>query len=59
MGVPVVKYEDVKGGITRSKLKDIFSFDADVYNKNRSGLLKVYRDILVKADITPSRRLDI
>jgi hypothetical protein len=51
MNIPVVRFEDIPGRITRENLLELFSFDAEQYLATRRELKSRYVDILKSADL--------
>lgn len=55
MGIPVVKYQDLQGGITRSQLQKTFSFDRASYEQKRNSFREVYGKMLRDSGIATHR----
>jgi hypothetical protein len=54
MKLPALDYRDFQGGITRSRLRDIFQFDRQAYEDTRKKLAKSYFSMLVEAQLVVS-----
>ena len=50
-GIPVKRFDEVKEEITQDRLKMYFSFDGELYNKNRFMLLREYINLLCGSGI--------
>ena len=57
MGIPVIESRSLVGGVTRSRLSDMFPFDGDAYAAKREALRKAYVRILEDGGLSISQRL--